>query len=113
MHLKGYAKGIAEGVRVKQGQVIGYVGSTGASTGPHLDFRVFKYGTPIDPLKLESPPANPISEDNKAEFQKIADYWMSVVKEPGVPAPYVEPVEVDSLAVDSLVLGDTVVLGSL
>ena len=64
LHLKGFAKGIKAGVRVAQGQVIGYVGATGAATGPHLDFRVWKNGTPVDPLKLESPSAEPIKKEN-------------------------------------------------
>lgn len=91
MHLKGYAQGIAEGVRVKQGQVIGYVGSTGVSTGPHLDFRVFKDGTPIDPLKLESPPADPIKQSDMEQFLKVARYWIQAMREPGIPEPYQEP----------------------
>ena len=91
MHLKSYAKGIAEGVRVKQGQVIGYVGSTGVSTGPHLDFRVFKNDTPIDPLKMESPPADPIKKADMEQFTKVARYWMKALQEPGVPEPYQEP----------------------
>lgn len=99
MHLKGYAQGIAEGVRVKQGQVIGYVGSTGVSTGPHLDFRVFKDGTPIDPLKLESPPADPIKQSDMEQFLKVARYWIRVMQEPGIPEPYQEPEpQQDSLA---------------
>lgn len=61
MHLNGYAKGIKSGVRVNQGDVIGYVGRTGLATGPHLDFRVYMNGHPIDPLKMKSPPAKPIS----------------------------------------------------
>lgn len=47
LHLSGYAKGIRQGSRVSQGQLIGYVGSTGASTGPHLDYRVWRNGKPM------------------------------------------------------------------
>ncbi len=73
MHLNGYADGIREGVRVRQGQVIGYVGKSGLATGPHLDFRVYKSGKPINPLKVESPPAEPIPANLKPLFmQKIA-----------------------------------------
>ncbi|MCQ2059154.1 MAG: peptidoglycan DD-metalloendopeptidase family protein [Bacteroidaceae bacterium] len=61
MHLKGFAKGMAVGKQVKQGQTIGYVGQTGTATGPHLDFRVFKNGTAIDPLKMERTKSDPIA----------------------------------------------------
>lgn len=73
LHLSRFAKGIAQGTHVSQGQLIGYVGSTGASTGPHLDYRIWKNGTPIDPLKVPSEPAEPISTANRPAFEFVRD----------------------------------------
>ncbi len=71
MHLNGFAKGIQKGSKVKQGDLIGYVGSTGMSTGPHLDFRLNKNGTYINPLTFNPPSAEPVSEDNKVAFEEV------------------------------------------
>lgn len=71
LHLSRYADGLKAGSRVRQGDVIGYVGSTGVSTGPHLDFRVWKNGTPINPLTMESPSAEPIRSENLAALDSV------------------------------------------
>ena len=73
MHLSKFAKGIAPGKRVKQGETIGYVGATGLATGPHLDYRVYKNGTPINPLKMESPSKEPVSQANMPRFTQMRD----------------------------------------
>lgn len=71
MHLSGFGPGIHPGIKVSQGQVVGYVGSSGLATGPHLDFRVYKNGVAIDPLKMESPPALPVNRKYKASFDSL------------------------------------------
>ncbi|MDD5978273.1 MAG: peptidoglycan DD-metalloendopeptidase family protein [Bacteroidales bacterium] len=81
MHLKGFAKGISKGSKVKQGQVIGYVGSTGASTGPHLDFRLQKNGTYIDPLKFKSPSADPVKKENIERYKRDIQVYIDTLKE--------------------------------
>ena len=77
LHLQKFAKGINVGTRVSQGQVIGYVGSTGYSTGPHLDFRLWKGNTAINPLNVPQKPAEPISKENKEHFEKVKERIMA------------------------------------
>lgn len=71
LHLSRFKKGIKTGAYVNQGDIIGYVGSSGLSTGPHLDFRFYKNGHPVDPLKVEAPSVEPIREENKASFDSV------------------------------------------
>lgn len=95
LHLSGYAKGIAVGTHVSQGQLIGYVGSTGASTGPHLDYRIWKNGKPIDPLKVPQEPAEPISKENRALFEFVRDRIMAELN--GEVKPEERITQLDSL----------------
>lgn len=67
-HFQSLAKGIKRGAHVSQGQVVGYVGSTGYSTGPHLHFEIHKYASHVNPLTVEAPPSDPVHESDKELF---------------------------------------------
>ena len=73
LHLSRFASGIGVGRRVSQGEVIGYVGSTGLATGSHLDYRVQRDGRWINPLTLDNKPAEPISEEQLPAFVACRD----------------------------------------
>ena len=77
LHLSKMA--VKAGQRVSQGQVIGYVGMTGTATGPHLDFRVWKNGSPVNPLKLESPPSEPIAPENLPVLDSLCRSYSSAI----------------------------------
>jgi murein DD-endopeptidase MepM/ murein hydrolase activator NlpD len=70
LHLSRYARGIKRGVFVKQGQVIGYVGSTGLATGPHLCYRFWKNGKQVDPLREKIPPSHPVKKEFLGAYNK-------------------------------------------
>lgn len=69
-HLMSIAKGVRSGVRVKQGQIIGYVGSTGQSTGPHLHYEMSKFGSLINPFFEKIPAGEPVKENDKISFER-------------------------------------------
>ncbi|MBU1011740.1 MAG: M23 family metallopeptidase [Bacteroidetes bacterium] len=79
LHLSGYAKGIRVGKKVRQGELVAYVGSTGLSSGPHLDFRFYRNGNAIDPLKVESPPVNPVDPLNLESFKQLVNNYMELL----------------------------------
>jgi murein DD-endopeptidase MepM/ murein hydrolase activator NlpD len=70
------APGMKPGTRVSQGQVIGFVGSTGLATGPHVCFRFWKNGTQVDPLKEKIPASEPVKADLKEEYFSLLNSWL-------------------------------------
>ena len=73
LHLSGFARGIRPGARVEQGQVIGYVGNTGRSTGTHLDYRLYKNDRPVNPLTVDLPSSDSVPDSLMNEFIKVRD----------------------------------------
>ncbi len=79
LHMRSFAKGIRAGVHVKQGQVIGYVGSTGLATGPHVCFRFWKNGRQINHLRLSFPPPEPLPEEDLPAFYEVRDRYLEML----------------------------------
>lgn len=73
LHMSKIASGIKPGTRVRQGETIGYVGSTGLATGPHLCYRFWKNGVQVDALKVELPPSQPVKEESFQAFERVKD----------------------------------------
>jgi len=78
-HLSGFGKGIRSGAPVRQGQVVGYVGSTGLSTGPHLHYEVHKYGSAVNPLRLNPPRRSPVKQVYLPQFAQVRDSLETVM----------------------------------
>ncbi len=72
LHMSKIASGIRPGSRVRQGQTIGYVGSTGLANGSHLCYRFWRNGVQVDALRVDLPPSQPIKDESKAAFMQVA-----------------------------------------
>ena len=79
LHMSKIKKGIRKGVFVKQGSTIGYVGSTGLATGPHVCYRFWKNNKQVDPYRQNLPPGDPISSKNKREYMIVKDSLMNII----------------------------------
>ena len=93
-HMKGFAKGIRSGAHVQQGQVIGYVGTTGLSTGPHVHFEFYQSGKFVDPLKKSFPSSDPVPKQYVDQFKAESSVLLSAL-------PPWEKVEVTSTELSS------------
>lgn len=79
-HLSGFAEGLNNGTEVKQGEIIGFVGSTGFSTGPHLHYQIKKHGRKVNPLEVELPKGDPVPKSKIKEFEQRKDKYIDKLK---------------------------------
>jgi murein DD-endopeptidase MepM/ murein hydrolase activator NlpD len=94
LHMSKFAKGMKAGKAVKQGEVIGYVGSTGLATGPHVCYRFWKNGVQVDPFLQDIPPAFPVKEKLREVYDQQVEDWMKQLN--GIPYPDdVKPVQAE------------------
>ncbi|MCF8245909.1 MAG: peptidoglycan DD-metalloendopeptidase family protein [Saprospiraceae bacterium] len=84
LHMSRYAKGIRRGTKVAQGQVIGYVGSTGLATGPHVCFRFWKNGKQVNHLREKLPQSKKMPQDKLEGFYKQRDNYLMMMEKEGV-----------------------------
>lgn len=82
LHLNGFAKGMRKGKRVKQGQLIGYVGSTGAATATHVCYRIKRNNSWVNPRRLKLPSKSPVSALHMAAFGRIRETFLYRMQEP-------------------------------
>jgi murein DD-endopeptidase MepM/ murein hydrolase activator NlpD len=87
LHMSKIATGIVAGSRVRQGQTIGYVGSTGLATGPHLCFRFWRNGVQIDALRVELPPSQPVQKEHVARFSEVKETFSKRLQLISFPQP--------------------------
>jgi murein DD-endopeptidase MepM/ murein hydrolase activator NlpD len=80
-HLSAFTQGIRSGSRVAQGQLVGFVGSTGWSTGPHLDYGIKLNGSPVNPLALNLPKGEPLTEEKMPEFEELKNNYNQILDE--------------------------------
>jgi len=96
--MKGFAKGIRSGSRVRQGQIIGYVGTTGAATGPNLHYEVIKNGRKINPRSLSTLSGKPLPKGEKSAFnaRKAEIDRLRAVAPPALIMPVIEAPTVET-----------------
>jgi murein DD-endopeptidase MepM/ murein hydrolase activator NlpD len=82
LHLRSFGPGIRSGARVKSGEVVGYVGSSGDSTGPHLDYRITRNGSYLNPLSAKFDPVEPLREEHLGEFKRTIEKYRFLFSEP-------------------------------
>ncbi len=80
LHLNGFAPGIKPGTKVKQGQIIGYVGRTGRVTGVHLDYRIYKNNQPVNPLNMDLPPTKALESSDLEDFRLYIERYRHLMR---------------------------------
>ncbi|PIB37261.1 hypothetical protein BFP72_18520 [Reichenbachiella sp. 5M10] len=85
LHMSKIATGMRPGKKVKRGETIGFVGSTGLATGPHLCYRFWKNGVQVDALKVDLPPSEPIDSLHRAEFDSLSQVYVARLDRMAIP----------------------------